>query len=176
MGTGALVIAFVSPAAVKKLLATPDMTSVSDMRSALVTNSHFTDLVSKLRQVLSRFSRMRGLVDVQGSALHELLSPEESEDGAVTKTIDAAVTFTFMHMAEEQVVEMIDPHPSPKCKDSTGDSGCDISFDRSQVAAFIDEQVQGGQSNEKEGESQSDKPVDVDLLRNMIPNHLPNQS
>ena len=65
--TGAFVIAFVSPAAVQKLLATSDVNSVSDMRSALVANSHFTDLVLKLGQVVSDFSGIRGIVDVQGN-------------------------------------------------------------------------------------------------------------
>ena len=97
----------------------------------------------------------------------------------MTKTIDAAVTFTFMHMAEEKVLQLIDPQPSAECKDSTGDSGCDISFDQSQVADFIVEQFQDDQSNEEEGESQSDESVDEafgesldDFLRSMIPAHL----
>ena len=66
----AFVIAFVSPAAVQKLLRTPDVNSVSDMRSGLVANSQFTDLVSTLGKVLSRYTGMRGIVDVQGNLLN----------------------------------------------------------------------------------------------------------
>ena len=67
--TNAFVIAFVSPAAVQKLLGTSDVNSVSDMRSALVANSHFADLLSKLGQVLSRYTGIRGIVDIQGKLL-----------------------------------------------------------------------------------------------------------
>ena len=67
--TGGLIIALVSPAAVQKLLGTPDMTSMSDMRSAMVANSQFTGLVSKLGQVLSRYTGIRGIVDIQGNLL-----------------------------------------------------------------------------------------------------------
>ena len=67
--TVALVIAFVSPATVQELLPSPDLTSMSDMRSAMVANSQFTGLVSKLGQVLSRYSGIRGIVDIQGNLL-----------------------------------------------------------------------------------------------------------
>merc|ERR1712032_479971 len=115
--TGALVIAFVSPAAAQKLLATSDMTAVSDMRSVLVTNPHFADLVSKLGQVVSRYSGMRGVVDVQGSALHELVSPEEPEDSAGA---NVPVTFTLFNLIESRVFDMVDPRPNPECKVSPG--------------------------------------------------------
>ena len=68
----AFVIAFVSPAAVQKLLGTPDVTSVSDMRYDLLTNSHFTGLVLNLGQVLSRYTGIRGIVDVQGNSLNKV--------------------------------------------------------------------------------------------------------
>ena len=73
--------------------------------------------------------------DSPGSVLHGLVSSEESDRD------EAAVAFTFMHMGEERVVEMIDPRPSAECKKNGDASGCDISFDPSQLTAFIDEQV-----------------------------------
>ena len=80
-----------------------------------------------------------------------MMFPDQAEDDS-TGSNKAAVTFSMLDIAEEQVVEMSAQRPNADCQGSS-DSRCTLSFDLAQVLAFAREQLQGGHSEQQEVKS-----------------------
>ena len=88
-----------------------------------------------------------------------MMFPDQDEDES-TGSSKAAVTFSLLNVAEEQVVEMSELRPSADCQASS-DSRCTLSFDLAQLTAFIKEQLQGGKPEQQEQQQEQELESEV---------------
>ena len=86
-----------------------------------------------------------------------MMFPDQVEDES-TGSNKAAVTFSLLNVAEEQVVEMSELRPSADCQASS-DSRCTLSFDLAQLIAFVKEQLQGGKPEQQKQEQELESEV-----------------